>query len=382
MRIIFYFRAEILKDKGTPLRCRNLVRELEARSDIDLLLISADSSTSIRQALGVEHRSSRSKTPAEAREQLWAVIEEHKADVVYGRFGKPAAVRRLTRPAATAQPRFVADVHGVRAFEKLEHYWEPYSRRIVRYLKARAGEFSQFEYMDGLTVVSGALQDRMARLGKPIKVLWGGVDPGHFRPAGDPPPGPTRIIYAGNYAPYQGVATLAAVGRRLIERGLPYHFTLVGEIDRIPGVRQQMEELLGGNLTILGPVPNGEIQGLLSTAHNLTIPRLDNRTARFGFPSKLPEYLAMGRPVVATDVGEHARVIQDGKTGLIIPAENEEELEAALIRLGDPDERNCLGSAARSFAKQELTWPAISDQLLEFLSLVIETPRTRGQSDG
>jgi len=68
-----------------------------------------------------------------------------------------------------------------------------------------------------------------------------------------------------------------------------------------------------------------------------------------GFPNALLEYMAAGRPIVATAVGGNVELIEHGVHGLLVPPGDPKGLAAAVDRLlGDPELAASLGSAARA----------------------------------
>jgi glycosyltransferase involved in cell wall biosynthesis len=72
-----------------------------------------------------------------------------------------------------------------------------------------------------------------------------------------------------------------------------------------------------------------------------------------GFPNAVLEAMAMGKPVVATDVGGVPELVLHGETGLLVPSGDEGALTQALLRLlGDPEARRRMGDAGRSRAQQ------------------------------
>jgi glycosyltransferase involved in cell wall biosynthesis len=73
---------------------------------------------------------------------------------------------------------------------------------------------------------------------------------------------------------------------------------------------------------------------------------------REGFPLTLMEAAAMGLPVVTTDIRGCRQIVDDGATGLLVPARDPVALAAAIERLAkDPDERRRFGAAARRKAR-------------------------------
>ncbi len=78
-----------------------------------------------------------------------------------------------------------------------------------------------------------------------------------------------------------------------------------------------------------------------------------------GSPIKLFEYMAAGKPIVATRVGQIPEIITDERSGLIVPPEDPEAMAAALERLhGDPDLRTRLGAEAQREAREHHSWDA------------------------
>jgi glycosyltransferase involved in cell wall biosynthesis len=77
----------------------------------------------------------------------------------------------------------------------------------------------------------------------------------------------------------------------------------------------------------------------------------------FGSPTKLYEYMAMGRPIVASAVGQIAEVLEDGRSALLVPPDDPDALCCAINRLIDcPDLRKRLADEVRLDAEQRHTW--------------------------
>ena len=79
-----------------------------------------------------------------------------------------------------------------------------------------------------------------------------------------------------------------------------------------------------------------------------------------GFSNALIEAMASGLPVVATDVGGNAEAVQNGVSGLIVPAEDPGALAKALLfLLGNPEEAMRMGAAAREAVEAHFTTAAM-----------------------
>ena len=80
---------------------------------------------------------------------------------------------------------------------------------------------------------------------------------------------------------------------------------------------------------------------------------------------KLFEYLAAGRPTVASRIGQVTELLQDGETGLLVPPGDAPALTAALDRLrADETLRARLGANGRAWVNRGHTWDAAVERLL------------------
>jgi glycosyltransferase involved in cell wall biosynthesis len=96
-----------------------------------------------------------------------------------------------------------------------------------------------------------------------------------------------------------------------------------------------------------------------------------------GLPNTVLEALASGTPLVSTPAGGIASVIENGRTGVIVPERDARALAAALTELlRDPLRRKVLGRAGRALAESRFGWDATAarfeaayDRALAFNSL-------------
>src|SRR5207244_2353090 len=104
----------------------------------------------------------------------------------------------------------------------------------------------------------------------------------------------------------------------------------------------------------VGMVPYAEMPKYLAACDVLVSPhgRQADGGEFFGSPTKLFEYMAVGRPIVASAVGQIAEVLDDERSALLVPPDDPEALCHAIVRLIDDD---CLrarpGQAARPGAQ-------------------------------
>lgn len=364
MRILALFRGRLSESRGTPSRARNLIRTLIEGGN-DLMVLSGDPPGAQEGRLEAPHVSL--GDDAEAR--LATAVQRHRPDLLYGQASKAGPL--LLGLGADAAPR-VVDLHGDLAAEKLEQEWKPLPRRLLSFARHRFEERRWWHRLDGFTVASEALAHRLRPLGRPTEVIWGGVDPELFQAPEAGGGDGVLVGYAGNFRPYQGLADLIeAMG----DLDASYRLLLVGDPTGGEAVLRRARGLLGDRLTVLDPVPYERVPEVLGRADVLVVPRPDCRSARFGFPSKLPEYLALGRAVVVSRVGEQGRVVRDGENGLVVPPGSAVALAEALRRLSDEALRRRLGAAGRESAEMELSWDAVGRRLQAFLDDLLDRHR-------
>ena len=170
--------------------------------------------------------------------------------------------------------------------------------------------------------------------------------------------------YAGHLYPWKGVdilvRALAAAPdlRGLVVGGHPDEAdrTRVDALARACGVSDRLE--------ITGLIPQREVAARLADATMLVLPNVASTISeRYTSPLKLFEYLALGLPIVASDLASIREVLQAGRTALLVPPGDVGALAVAMMRLaGDPVLSASLGSAARALAG-EYTWERRAERL-------------------
>jgi glycosyltransferase involved in cell wall biosynthesis len=90
--------------------------------------------------------------------------------------------------------------------------------------------------------------------------------------------------------------------------------------------------------------------------------------AFFGSPTKLFEYMAIGRPIVASALEQIAEVLEDGRTARLVEPGNAAELAGAIEELlREPERALRLGTAARVEAERVHRWEDRSRSILDRL---------------
>jgi glycosyltransferase involved in cell wall biosynthesis len=93
---------------------------------------------------------------------------------------------------------------------------------------------------------------------------------------------------------------------------------------------------------------------------------LEDGSDFFGSPTKLFEYMAMGKGIVASRLGQIGDVLVDEETALLVEPGNVSELTEAILRLANSAElRASLGAAARAAAIERHTWKQNAQRVID-----------------
>lgn len=211
---------------------------------------------------------------------------------------------------------------------------------------------------------------------RPHHLARPGVDHERFRP--DLPPAVSRkelglrpddfvLVYhgIGHWANLRELFSLYLAVKLLQRRGRRVKLVRLGST-KLGGVDPRTFQALREGVPDLGDVPWRDIPGYLALADAYVQPGAPDDFNRYRLPSKLPEFLAMGRPVIlpACNLGND---LTDGQDALLLRDGTALEIAARLEQLlDDRDLAQRLGRRARQFALDRLSWPDNTAALAEF----------------
>jgi glycosyltransferase involved in cell wall biosynthesis len=188
------------------------------------------------------------------------------------------------------------------------------------------------------------------------------------------------VGFVGTFGPWHGVLVLAEAIRS-IPGNLPIRFVFVGNGSLHGDVEQQLQsECEQGRVIFTGPVKHEEVPALLDACDILASPHvpLTDGSEFFGSPTKLFEYMAMSKGIVASRLGQIGEVLRDGETALLVEPGDPKELAEAIQRLAASQSlRTCLGENARAAAIRSYTWKHNAQRVLDaYHSLAEDPPKT------
>jgi len=191
------------------------------------------------------------------------------------------------------------------------------------------------------------------------------------QPAAQPTAGPL-VAYAGHLYPWKGVGVFVdALVRLPGVRGL-----VIGGRPSEPDLVRVREEAgrlgVDERVTFAGLVGPSRVAGLLREADALVLPTTDTRWARYTSPLKLFEYMAAGKPIVASDLPALREVLRDRENALLVAPGDPDALAAGIRRvLDDPALARRLASRALQDAAT-YSWERRAERLEALLVRVVD----------
>lgn len=165
--------------------------------------------------------------------------------------------------------------------------------------------------------------------------------------------------YIGSFSRYEGLPFLLEGMPEILARFPGARLLLVGGGRDEEAIRSAARRL-GPAVIMPGRVPQESVRDFYSLLDVLVLPRRRIRLTELVTPLKPLEAMAMGIPVLASDIGGHAELVSDGETGLLFKAESLESLVDQAGRLArEPDLRAQLSQAGRRWIETERTWERI-----------------------
>lgn len=256
----------------------------------------------------------------------------------------------------------------------------PLAQEEARFRGLRLGAFARWaegwilRRADRVVVVSAALADHARRLGvsgERIMILPNGTDPRIFnhqvsgsrvrRQLGLN--GQFVIGFSGTLKPWHGLHYLIGAMTRIKERAPALVLLVIGDGPERAALETQARAAgLSERIHFVGSITHDEVGAHLAACDVLTAPYGHLKNLWFS-PLKVAEYLAVGRPVIASAIGQLQELYSE-ETGVALVAPGDEgALADALVDLAThEDRRAALRSAAR--AARPFTWQEIAGRIL------------------
>jgi PEP-CTERM/exosortase A-associated glycosyltransferase len=266
-------------------------------------------------------------------------------------------------------------VYEIRAFWEdaaVDH--RTYAEGSWKYRLTRAAETWACRRVDQITVLCRGLEEDLVGRGiarERMTVIGNGIDLTRFMPGAPDEEylerwnlrGKRVAAFIGSFYRYEGLDLLLAAYARIRTKLPDLRLLLVGGGEMEDELLESARKLgvLDG-VIFSGRIPQQRIPGVYALADVMVYPRYAMRLTELVTPLKPLEAMAMGKALIASDVGGHRELIQDGKTGVLFPPGDAEALAGSLARLLEsPDLRKSLEESGRAWAAAERTWAKVTE---------------------
>jgi PEP-CTERM/exosortase A-associated glycosyltransferase len=242
----------------------------------------------------------------------------------------------------------------------------------LRYRITRALETWALKRVDAATTICEGLRAEIVSRGIPaqkVTVIPNAVDVGDFSVDGARDEaladslglaGASVLGFIGSFYAYEGLDILLQALPAMLAKNPAIRVLLVGGGPQDDALKQQARDLgVADKVVFTGRVPHHDVQRYYNLVDVLVYPRLKMRLTDLVTPLKPLEAMAQGRLVVASDVGGHQELIEDGKTGVLFAAGDPLALAAKTLALLDSPARwPALREQGRRFVENERSWKA------------------------
>jgi starch synthase len=209
-----------------------------------------------------------------------------------------------------------------------------------------------------------------------VRVIRNGIDTAEYAP--DPrtdvverygvDPGRPYVIFVGRITRQKGLPVLLRAAARLDPSA--QLVLCAGQADtpelleEVTSLVNGLRETRSGVVWIPEMLPKPDVIQLLTHATVFACPSLYEPLGIVNL-----EAMACGTAVVASRVGGIPEVVEDGKTGLLVPPGRPEDLAGALnVMVLDPGRAEAMGQAGRARAVAEFGWTAVAEQTVALYS--------------
>ncbi len=183
-----------------------------------------------------------------------------------------------------------------------------------------------------------------------------------------------KIFYGGSFGEKDGLPYLIEAFEQVSKSDVTLQLILTGA-----GIKPDIEKLqtkIAGSLNkdriiFKGFLSTREYYEVLNSCDIFCMTRINSPYANAGFPFKLGEFLASGKAVIATKVGDVTKYLSHNENALLISPNSVSDISAALLSIiNHPEKIKILGAAARKTAEDNFDSEVVSKKLLGIFKTV------------
>ena len=165
--------------------------------------------------------------------------------------------------------------------------------------------------------------------------------------------------FIGSFYAYEGLSLLLEALPIILQKQPAIRLLLVGGGPQETLLKEKVTELgLEHDVIFTGRISHEKVQDYYNQVDIFIYPRLSMRLTELVTPLKPLEAMAQGRLVIASDVGGHKELIEEGVTGCLFKAGDKNALVTTVLNLlNSPESWDVLRKAGRLYVEQQRNWP-------------------------
>lgn len=295
----------------------------------------------------------------------------------------------------------IGKIMKVPVLYEIRAFWEDagvdqgkYKKASLKYRVVRTMETLACKYVDHVAVLcDGIRKDLLARgIGHDkLTPVFNGIHPDNFSQCAPDAnladkwglSGKKVIGFIGSFYKYEGLDLLIEAFSLVAKKNPDVYLLIAGGGEEEGNLRHLVNSLgIGDRVVMPGRVPYHQVKGVYAMMDLLVYPRYSIRLTELVTPLKPLEAMAMGKTVVAGDIGGHRELIKHNETGVLFPVGDVGALAQVIMdMLQDEQKRKEIGKVARDFVLENKTWEkttsvyrSIYSKLLGLQSLVLKKP--------
>ena len=271
-------------------------------------------------------------------------------------------------------------------YDAREHYpsliaenslFPDFIRPLVRFL-ADIEERVLIRFADVVITVNESLQKHYAKIGKEAIVIYNFPNLKAFNPdkkngiLGEEYAQNKIVIYEGAVSRKRGLDKFLLALPKVRETVLDVKFLVVGKLFDTGDFEKWIDDYLkkqklNANFEMIGQKPHEEVVNYINISNvGIILFQPTHYNNLIGLPLKLFEYMACGKPVVASNFPEIAKVVKEADCGILVdPTDVDEIADAILYLLEHPEEAKRMGENGRRAVEEKYSWDKMEEKLLE-----------------
>ena len=291
-------------------------------------------------------------------------------DIIHGHFGPGGLLGHTLRQMNVLKGKLLTTFYGFDVTRRPRQSGRDVYRRL-------------FESGEHFLVLSQVMRKALIAFGCDpgrVSVHHLGVDCRRFtfqprRPDSD---GTIRLISIARFVEKKGLSYAIAAVAKLVEKHRKIEYVIIGDGELRPQIERQIGELkLSNHVRLLGWQDQSEVVPWLGRAHVFLAPSVTAADGNEeGTPTAIIEAFAMGLPVVATRHSGIPEMVEDGKSGYLVPERDTEALADRLSHVIEhPDRWAEFGRVGRQHVEQHFDIDRLNDHLVNTYQEMLDSDK-------